>query len=117
MPSIEILHNPRCSKSRAALKLLEENGANARVTEYLKDIPTTEELDEICRKLSIESVSLIRAKEPVFKELGLNLKDDRDREEWLDIMVANPKLIERPIIIKGSKAVIGRPPENLLELL
>ena len=117
MPKIAIYHNPRCSKSRSTLAILEENESSPEIVEYLKTPPTADELATLCKKLKVEPTAIIRSKEPIFKELGLSLKDDHPAEEWLEILAANPKLIERPIVVKGAKAVIGRPPENVLELL
>ena len=116
-PIQKLYHNPRCSKSRATKLILEEHGVEAAVIEYLKDTPTAKDLDGLCKKLGVEPQAIIRNKEKRFKELGLSLKDDRSRDEWLNILSENPVLIERPIFVKGDKAVIGRPPENVLELL
>jgi len=112
-----IYHNPRCSKSRATLNLLRESGADVGIVEYLKTPPTAAELDEICTKLGIEPTALIRSKEKLFSELGLSLRDQRSRDEWLNIMVKHPKLIERPIVLIGGKAVVGRPPKNVFDIL
>ena len=117
MPKIAIYHNPRCSKSRSTLKLIEEGGAAPEVVEYLKTPPSADELAALCKKLKLAPKDIIRSKESLFKELKLSLKDDRSDAEWIEILAANPKLIERPIVVKGAKAVIGRPPENVLELL
>lgn len=112
---IKIYHNPRCSKSRQVLHLLEESAADFEVVEYLKKIPTVEELTGIIKKLGINPIDLVRRGEEVFKTnfKGKTLSDT----EWIEAMVANPKLIERPIVIKGDKAVIGRPLEAIKELL
>ena len=109
-----ILHNPRCGKSREALKILQENGIEPEVVEYLKETPSEEELKKILMKLHLKPMDIIRKGEPIFKEKlrGLNLND----EEWIKVMVENPILIERPIVIKGNKAVVARPPENVEEL-
>ena len=115
--SLTLYHNPRCSKSRATNQILEQQGIEADVVEYLKDTPSPAELDTWCAKLGLEPQQIIRSKEKRFKELGLSLKDDRSREAWLKVLSENPVLIERPIFVKGDKAVIGRPPENVLELL
>jgi len=112
-----IYHNPRCSKSRAALALLSESGVDAEVIEYLTAPPSTEELDVLCRKLGLPPQKLIRTGEARFRELGLHLDDDRSRDEWLGILAENPILIERPIVVSGDRAVIGRPVENVVELL
>jgi len=112
---MKIYHNPRCSKSRQALAILEENGVNAEIIEYLKDIPTAEELSELIKKLNISPEELVRKSEKDFKEnfKGQTLAD----KQWVEAMIEFPKLIERPIIVKNNKAVLGRPPENVLSLL
>ena len=115
MQNIQIWHNPRCSKSRNAMTLLEEKGINADVVKYLESTPTKEQLVEVLKKLNMSAKELLRTGEDIYKEL--NLKDVNNEEKLIDIMVKNPILIERPIIIKGDKAVIARPIENLEELL
>lgn len=115
MQNIQIWHNPRCSKSRNALNLLEEKGINSNVVKYLEDTPNKKELKEVLKKLGIPAKELLRTGENIYKEL--NLKDENDEEKIIDAMLLHPKLIERPIIIKGDKAVIARPIENLEELL
>ena len=115
MSDIKIWHNPRCSKSRNALALLEENGVEAEVVKYLETPPTKEVLKEVLDMLGISARELMRTKEEIYKSLGL--KDIEDEEKLIAAMVENPKLIERPIIIKEGKAVIGRPIENVLELI
>ena len=113
----KIYHNPRCSKSRQTLALLEERGVDVEVIEYLNDPPGIDELDEICRRLGKEPQEILRAKEKRLAELGLSAKDSRSRQEWLQTMVDNPILIERPIVLNGKKAALGRPPEAVLEIL
>ena len=115
MEDITIWHNPRCSKSRNALNLLEEKNINANVVKYLDDTPSKDELKEILNKLNMTAQELMRKGEAVYKELGL--KDQTNEEKLLDAMIENPKLIERPVIIRGEKAVVARPIENLEELL
>lgn len=115
MQNIQIWHNPKCSKSRNAMTLLEEKGINADVVKYLESTPTKEQLTEVLKKLNMSAKELLRTGEDVYKEL--NLKDESDEEKLINIMVENPILIERPIIIKGDIAVIARPIENLKELL
>ncbi len=112
---ITIYHNPRCSKSRQTLGLIEGKGKDFVVKEYLKNPPSKSELEEVIEKLGISPEQLIRKGEPDYKEnfRGKKLTDS----EWIDAMIKYPKLIERPIVIDGSKAVLGRPPENVLELL
>ena len=115
MESIKIWHNPRCSKSRDSFKLLEERGIDAEVVKYLENVPTKEELTELLKMLDMSARELMRTKEAIYKEL--NLKDENSEEALIEAMVANPKLIERPIVIRGNRAVIGRPIEKVVELL
>jgi len=115
MQNVKIWHNPRCSKSRAAAALLEEKGVEAEVIKYLETPPTKEELKKMLTMLGISARELMRTKEDVYKEL--QLKEVNDEEKLIDAMVSNPKLIERPIVIKDGKAAIGRPIENIIELL
>ena len=115
MSDITIWHNPRCSKSRQALKLLEEQGAAPEVVKYLDTPPNKEEIKKILKMLGISARELMRTKEAIYKELGL--KDVNDEEKLIEAMAAHPKLIERPIVIKGDKAVVGRPPEKVFEIV
>lgn len=117
MAQPRIYHNPRCSKSRQTLALLEERGHTPEVVRYLDDPPSAEELDAVLSKLGREPLQVIRTKEAVFKELGLSAQDDRPRAEWLRLMAEHPILIERPIVVLGERAALGRPPEAVLELL
>jgi arsenate reductase len=112
---MKIYHNPRCTKSRQTLALLQENGVEPEIVLYLENIPTTEELKDLLSKLAISPIQLIRKGEAAWKEnyKGKELSD----EQIIDAMIAHPKLIERPIVVKDNKAVLGRPPENALELL
>lgn len=115
MSQVQIWHNPRCSKSRNALALLEEEGVDAEVVKYL-DVPhSKEEIKSLLKMLNIEARALMRTKEEIYKEL--NLKAEEDDEKLIQAMVENPRLIERPIVIKDGKATIGRPIENITELL
>ncbi|MGE0562400.1 MAG: arsenate reductase (glutaredoxin) [Flavobacteriales bacterium] len=112
---MKIYHNPRCSKSRQTLELLQQNTNNKiEIVEYLNNVPTVKELTEIITLLKIKPEELVRKGEDVYKEKfkGKTLKDS----EWIKAMVENPKLIERPIVIANNKAIIGRPPEKVLEL-
>lgn len=112
---MKIYHNPRCRKSRETLQLIEDKGATVEIVEYLKDIPSISELKEVLGKLNMKASEIVRKGEAIYKE---NFKGkDLSEEEWLKALVENPKLIERPIVVKGDKAVIGRPPENVEELL
>lgn len=112
---MEVYHNPRCRKSREAVQLLEEKGVSFEIVEYLKEIPTESELTTVIAKLGIKPVELLRKGEADYKDnfKGKELTD----LEWIQAMIKYPKLIERPIIIKGDKAVVGRPLEKVLELL
>jgi len=114
---VRIYHNPRCSKSRQAKTLLEDRSVDLEVVEYLSNPPTKKQLDDICKMLRVEPLSIMRTKEKRFSELGLSGNDQRSRSKWLTLMVDNPILIERPIVICGKKAAIGRPPENVLGIL
>ena len=95
---------------------MEEIGEEYDIVRYLDMPPTSEELDAICRMLGVEPTAIIRVKDKLFGELGLTLTDERPRQEWLEILAANPRLIERPIVVRGDRAVIGRPPETVLDL-
>ena len=112
--TVTIYHNPRCSKSRDALALLKENGIEPVVVEYLKQPPDKATLKAIVDKLGIKPEQLVRKGEDTFKQnfAGKVLTDDA----WLDALVTNPILIERPIVVSGTRAIIGRPPENVLAL-
>ncbi len=112
---MEIYHNPRCSKSRQTLQLIKDAGVNVKIIEYLKTIPTAEELKNLLMKLNLQPKDIIRKGELIYKEKFKNSNFNDD--EWIKIMIEYPKLIERPIIVKGNKAVLGRPPENVLDLI
>ena len=115
MEDIEIWHNPKCSKSRAAMDLIESKNIDAKVVKYLETTPSKEQLKDVLKKLNMNASQLLRTGEDIYKELNLNQIEDEN--ELIDIMVENPILIERPIIVKGEIAVIARPIENLEELL
>jgi arsenate reductase len=108
-------HNPRCSKSRQTLALLEENGVRFEVRKYLEDAPSLAELKAAQAALNLPVISMMRVKEAAFKELGLS--KDSAEDVLLDAMVQDPKLIERPVFFNGAKAAIGRPPEQVLDIL
>ncbi|HAM46373.1 MAG TPA: arsenate reductase (glutaredoxin) [Alphaproteobacteria bacterium] len=114
--SVKIYHNPRCSKSRQTLALLEEKGVSAEVIEYLKTPPSTEELSEILTMLGMAPRDLMRKKEAPYKEQGLD-DPGKSNEALIAAMHANPVLIERPIVVANGKAAIGRPPEQVLDIL
>jgi arsenate reductase len=111
---VEIWHNSRCSKSRAALKYLQEKEVEFKIKEYLKEPPTKEELSELLKKLNLKPSELIRKKEKLFKELSLK---DKSEDELLEAMIQHPKLIERPIVINNQKAVVARPETKIEEVL
>ncbi|MEQ8625485.1 MAG: arsenate reductase (glutaredoxin) [Vicingaceae bacterium] len=111
---MKIYHNPRCRKSRETLKLLEENSSDIEIIEYLKTPPSYAELKDVLMKLNMPASGLIRKSEAIFKEKFKG--KEFSEEEWIQVMVENPKLIERPIVVRNNKAVIGRPPENVEQL-
>ena len=115
MADYTIYHNPRCSKSREALALLKENGIEPKVIQYLKDVPTRKELELLVMQLGIPASELVRRNEALYKEKykGLNLNE----HEWIRVMHENPQLIERPVVVKGHTAAIGRPTENVKDLI
>ena len=115
MTALRIYHNPRCSKSRGACQILADKGIQAEIVDYLKNPPSRAELAELVRKLGLPAQALVRKGEAVFKEhyAGKALTED----DFLDALAAHPILIERPVVIKGDRALIARPPEKLLELL
>ena len=115
--TVTIYHNPRCTKSRQTLALLEERGIDPKVVLYLETPPTAERILELSKMLGVAPLAFTRTKEARFKELGLNKKDERSDAEWAHILADNPKLIERPIVVVGDKAALGRPPEDVLEIL
>jgi len=116
MAEVKIWHNPRCSKSRAALSLLNEIKIDKEIVKYLESNPTKEQIKELLVMLGFATAKeLMRTKEDIYKEL--NLKDETDEEKLIEAMVKHPKLIERPIIIKGDKAIIARPPERVTEFV
>ena len=115
MSKVTIWHNPRCSKSREALKLLEEKGAEVEVFKYLDEKITKEDIKKLLTMIGAKPRDIMRTKEAIYKELGL--KDVEDDEKLIEAMVEHHKLIERPIVIKEGKAVIGRPPSKVLDLV
>ena len=112
---MKIYHNPRCTKSRQTLVLLQEKGVEPEVVEYLKDLLSAKELKELIGFLGITPLELVRKNEVVWKEQFKGKK--LSAEEVINAMVKNPKLIERPVVVKEKKAVLGRPPENVLKLI
>lgn len=112
---VTIWHNPHCSKSRQGLRYLEDNGITPVVVRYLDTPPTAQELDRVLTMLGIEPRQLMRTKEPLYRELGLD-NAQLGRQELIMAMAANPKLIERPVVISGNRAALGRPPEKVLDV-
>lgn len=112
---IEIYHNPRCGKSREGLQLLEASGKDFKIIKYLEETPNKENLEKIIKLLNIKPILLVRQNEKIWKE---NFKNSNFTDnELIEIMVKNPILIERPIVISGNKAVVGRPPSKILEII
>lgn len=109
-----IFHNPRCGKSREALALLKEQNQDVEIVEYLKDALTEKDIKKLLTILNLKPVQLIRVKEDVFKEFKNKELTDK---QYIELLVKYPILIERPIVIKGNKAIIGRPPQLLLDIL
>jgi arsenate reductase (glutaredoxin) len=114
--TVTIYHNPKCTKSRETLALLEQRGLKPKVIEYLKTPPSAAQLDAILKQLGLEPRALMRTKEAAFKEAGLD-DPKLTREQLIAAMAEHPILIERPIVISGKRAAIGRPPERVLEIL
>lgn len=114
--NVTIYHNPRCSKSRQTLQLLREQGIEPEIIEYLKTPPDEATLGHILEQLGISAHELTRTGESLYKELGLDKNPPNDAQ-MLRLLVENPKLIERPIVVTSQAAAIGRPPENVLKLL
>ena len=112
---IKIYHNPRCSKSRQGLALLEKSGKDFEVVKYLDEVITTQELENVISKLGIKPMDLIRKNEAIWKS-DYKSKTLSDKEV-ISAMIKHPKLIERPIVINGTKATIGRPPETILNII
>jgi len=113
---VSMYHNPRCSKSRETLALLEKQGITPKLILYMETPPNEEAILTVCKKLRLPAKALVRFKEETAKKLGLSASDTRDDAEWIRILANHPILIERPIVITEEKAAIGRPPENVLGL-
>jgi arsenate reductase len=116
MSEVTIYHNPRCSKSRATLALLADHGVTPTVVEYLSTPPDAATLKRLLGLLGLSPRELMRHKEAAYSDLGLD-DEGLGEDELIEAMIANPILIERPIVVSGDSAVIGRPPENVLELI
>ncbi len=115
MPSWTIYHNPKCSTSVAGLKLLKDAGIEPKVIDYMKEVPSEKQMELLIMKLGAKAEDLIRKKEPLFLKRYATLK--LNEHEWVRVMRENPELIERPIVVRNSKAVIGRPLELIEELI
>ncbi|NND69448.1 MAG: arsenate reductase (glutaredoxin) [Halioglobus sp.] len=115
MSEFTIYHNPRCSKSRNTLALLEENGVNPDIVLYLETSPDEAQIERLLSSLGISAAQLVRKGEDEYKAAGLG--KDSSEAELVAAMARYPRLIERPIVVRGDRAVLGRPPENVLELL
>lgn len=114
--SLTIYHNPRCTKSRQTLDLIRQAGVEPTIVEYLKTPPDAAAIEKLLGLLNLEPIDVIRRGEPVFKELGLASKSG-DRAALIRAIAENPILLERPIVVRGNRAVIGRPPETVKALL
>ena len=115
--SVTIYHNPRCSKSCQTLALLEEKGITPTIVKYLDDTPSAEQIQTLLSQLGYTSArEMMRTKEALYKELELGGADITE-QQLIDAMAANPKLIERPIVVNGDRAAMGRPPEQVLDIL
>ena len=111
----KIYHNPRCSKSRATLALLEERSADIEIVDYLNSPPTESEILELLTALNLEPIDIVRTNEPEFKDSGIG--KDAPAQTLIKLITTAPKLLQRPIVVVGGRARIGRPPEQVLELL
>ncbi len=115
--SITLYHNPRCSKSRETLAILEESGKEFKTIEYLKTPLSKAALVKLFTLLQDNAHTLIRSKEPLFQELNLSISDKKSWEEWAAIIEKHPILMERPLVVAGNKAIIGRPPEIIKNII
>ena len=115
--SVSMYYNPKCSKCRATMALLQEKGFEPEVILYLETAPTVAALAEVLKKLGKGAKEIIRFNEEEAKELGISPTDERSDAEWLKMISGNPSLLVRPIVINGDRAAIGRPPENVLDIL
>jgi len=113
---VQILHNPRCSKSRTTLQVLLENGVEPEIIQYLDTPPDADQLASILKKLNLQPRELMRKGQPEYREMGLDNQDLSD-EQLIGAMLETPILIERPIVLANGRASIGRPPESVLEIL
>jgi len=116
MTDVVIYHNPRCSKSRQTLELIEQQGVTPKVIRYLDTPPSVEQLTHLLAQLGLSARQLMRTKEPEYRALGLD-NEQLSEQQLVEAMVVNPKLIERPIVVANNKAALGRPPEKVLDIL
>lgn len=114
---ITIYHNPRCSKSRDTLARIQGAGLRPTIIEYLHSPPSPAELDAILTRLGLQPIDIVRTGEPAYAELGLAARPPADRAAWLQVLADHPALLQRPIVVRGDRACIGRPPENVDPLL
>ena len=117
MAKVTIYHHPRCSKSRQALQIIRDHGYDPEIILYQETPPTTDRLDALCRAMGKHPIELVRTKDPLFTELGLSEDDRRGHGEWIRLLVENPALIERPIVVHGKDVILGRPPEIVREII
>ena len=115
MEGIKIYHNPRCRKSREALNIIQNHGVEPEVVLYLETPPSRKEIREVLEKLQMQPIDLVRKEEKLYKESYRDKEFSND--EWIRILADNPKLIQRPVVVKGETAIIGRPPESVQVLL
>ena len=114
---VKIFHNPSCSKSRGALEILQERGVDADVVKYLDTPPDRKTLERILDAIDDEPIALVRTGDPKFKAAGLGKDDVKTRKQVVDVLLAHPEVMERPVVFVGDRAVIARPSERVLELL
>ena len=114
---VKIFHNPSCSKSRGALEILQERGVDADVVKYLDTPPDRKTLERILDAIDDEPIALVRTGDPKFKAAGLSKDDVKTRQQVVDVLLAHPEVMERPVVFVGDRAVIARPSERVLELL
>ncbi|MCB0688921.1 MAG: arsenate reductase (glutaredoxin), partial [Saprospiraceae bacterium] len=112
---MKIYHNPRCRKSRETLNIIQNHGIEPEVVLYLESPPTREEIREVLDKLNMKAEELVRKEEKLYKDEYRN--QDLSEEEWIEVLAENPKLIQRPVVVNGKRAIIGRPPESVHVLL
>ncbi len=116
MSKVTLYYNPRCSKSRQTLDLLQERGIEPEIIEYLEDPPDAAQLDDLLQLLQLQPRDLMRKEEAEYAELGLDAPT-LTREQLIQAMISHPRLIQRPIVVHGGRAALGRPPERVLEIL